>query len=613
MRIVIKIGTSTLAHPAGHLNIRRVEEICKVISDIKNAGNTLLSLVNDILDFSKIEAGKMEILPVQYELGSTINDLVNMIAARAEEKGLAVIVHVEETIPHLLYGDEVRIKQCVTNILTNAVKYTETGSVTLNVTARTLSEQEIALRFQVIDTGIGIKEEDLEKLFSPFERIEEIRNRTIEGSGLGMSIVKKLLAMMDTKLVVKSVYGEGSDFSFEVVQKVCDAAPIGDFEENYRRAVESAEQYQESFHAPDAKVLIVDDTKMNLTVIEGLLRQTMIQIRTAQSGKETLELAAKEKFDVILLDHRMPEMDGIETLEALKTMDPNPNAETPVIALTANAVAGAREMYLEAGFSDYLTKPIDAGKLEYTLASFLPAEKLVLPKDPGFMLHSSHRIPEERVDANGYLNGSGENRRSPLAKEADRQVHEALLKCTGIDLKEAVKNCGNEGILYDAIREFLIALPTKSEQIAQYARERDFRNYTVLVHALKSSARLIGAKELSEQAAFLETCGNAQNAGEIEEKTPELLALYQSYGEWLSPVNPTASRAEINRPEISEEDFSEALTGIREFVEAYDFDSADKILKMLEGYKISSPLEEKYAKIKELMAAVDRAALLELL
>ena len=581
--------------------------------DIKTAGNTLLSLVNDILDFSRIEAGKMEILPVQYELSSTMNDLVNMIATRAAEKNLDLIVHVEDTIPHLLYGDEVRIKQCVTNILANAVKYTEQGSVTLNVTSRPLSEEEIALRFQVIDTGIGIREEDLEKLYSPFERIEEIRNRTIEGTGLGMSIVKKILAMMDTRLEVKSVYGEGSDFSFEVRQKVCDAEPIGDFEENYNRAVESAETYQEAFHAPEAKVLIVDDTKMNLTVMEGLLTQTLLQITTAQSGMEMLKLTEQEKYDVILLDHRMPEMDGIETLTALKAEASNPNRETPVIALTANAVAGAREMYLEAGFSDYLTKPVDAEKLEKTLAAFLPDDKLILPNDPRFAAHSSYKIPEQGMDANGYLKGNGVDTQHPLAKEADRQTHELLLKCEGIHLKEAVKNCGNEGILYDAIKEFLIALPAKSEQIDRYAQEKDFRNYTVLVHALKSSARLIGAKELSEQAAYLETCGNEQNADEIAEKTPELLALYRSYLEKLSPVNPAVTRTEMEKPQITEEEFAEAVMGLKEFVEAYDFDSADKILKMLEAYKIPSPLNEKYAKIKELMAAVDRTALLELL
>lgn len=582
----------------------------KYATDIKNAGSTLLSLVNDILDFSKIEAGKMEILPVQYELSSTMNDLVNMIATRAADKGLELKVHVDEKIPHMLYGDEIRIKQCVTNVLTNAVKYTEMGSVTLNVDYRELNEKQIALKFQVIDTGIGIKEEDISKLFSPFERIEEIRNRTIEGTGLGMSIVKKTLAMMNTKLVVKSVYGEGSDFSFEVIQDVVDKEPIGDFEESYRRSVENAKKYQEAFHAPDAKVLIVDDTKMNLTVIRGLLKQTLLQVTTAESGKETLELVAKEKFDVILLDHRMPEMDGIETLAAMKELPGNLNQETPVLALTANAVSGAREMYLEAGFLDYLTKPIDAEKLEKTLAIYIPTEKLILPNDPRFAENSTHRIPEGGTDENGYLKRGSAN---PLADEKERQIHERLTKCEGIDLAAATKNCGSEDILFDAIKEFLIALPSKSAKIEEYAAAQDYRNYTVLVHALKSSARLIGAQQLSEDAAYLEQCGNDENGSEIALKTPDLLALYRSYGEKLAAVDPKEQRAELSKPRISEEDFAEALMGMKEFVEAYDFDSADKIVKMLDGYKLSSQLQEKYDKIKELTAAVDRDALLELL
>lgn len=582
----------------------------KYANDIKNAGSTLLSLVNDILDFSKIEAGKMEILPVQYEVSSTMNDLVNMIATRVTDKNLELVVHVDETLPHMLYGDEIRIKQCVTNVLTNAVKYTEKGSVTLNVTFRKTADNQIALRFQVVDTGIGIKEEDLSKLFSPFERIEEIRNRTIEGTGLGMSIVKKTLAMMDTKLVVKSVYGEGSDFSFEVLQDVVDWEPIGDFEESYKRSVENAKKYQEAFHAPDAKVLITDDTKMNLTVIRGLLKQTLVNVTTAESGRETLELVAKEKFDVILLDHRMPEMDGIETLAAMKTLPGNRNTDTPVIALTANAVSGAREMYLEAGFLDYLTKPIDAERLEKTLAQYIPDEKLILPNDPRFAEHSSHRIPESGTDENGYLaRGSG----NPLADAKERQIHDSLGRCEGIDLAAATKNCGSEEILFDVIKEFLIALPTKSAQIEEYALAQDFRNYTVLVHALKSSARLIGAKQLSEDAAYLENCGNEQKADEIAERTPGLLSLYRSYQEKLAAVNPQADHEELAKPELPEEDFAEALMGMKEFIEAYDFDSADKIMKMLDGYKIGSPLREKYDKIKELMAAVDRDALLALL
>ncbi|MCR4764463.1 MAG: response regulator, partial [Lachnospiraceae bacterium] len=353
------------------------KEILRYAADIKNAGNTLLSLVNDILDFSKIEAGKMDILPVQYQLGSTINDLVNMLSQKAEEKGLELILDIDPGLPTGLYGDEIRIKQCVTNILTNAVKYTEKGSVTLKMGFEQLDADEISLFVSVKDTGIGIKEEEIDKLFSPFERIEEIRNRTIEGTGLGMSIVKKLLAMMDTKMNVKSVYGEGSEFSFAVKQKVTDATPIGDFAETYRKAVDSMERYRESFRAPDACVLIVDDTRMNLTVIRSLLKSTQLAVDTAESGRETLKMVCEKKYDCIFLDHRMPEMDGIETFEAMKTLKGNLNTGTPCIALTANAVAGAREEYLSRGFIDYLSKPVDPRKLEKMLIKYLPEEKVI--------------------------------------------------------------------------------------------------------------------------------------------------------------------------------------------------------------------------------------------
>uniref|UniRef100_UPI0025D2FFA8 ATP-binding protein n=1 Tax=Butyrivibrio sp. TaxID=28121 RepID=UPI0025D2FFA8 len=252
-------------------------EILEYAMNIKSAGNSLLSIINDILDFSKIEAGKMDILPVNYNLSSMINDLVNMISVRAEGKGLDINVNVDENIPDQLEGDEVRIKQCVTNILTNAVKYTEKGSVTMEVTYKEADDDNISLRFTVSDTGIGIKEEDLNKLFSPFERIEETRNRTIEGTGLGMSIVKKLLAMMDTKLEVKSVYGEGSEFSFEIIQKVVNREAIGDFKKRYKEYIKGLKKYHEKYHAPDAKVLVVDDTPMNLTVVKGLLKATRIQ------------------------------------------------------------------------------------------------------------------------------------------------------------------------------------------------------------------------------------------------------------------------------------------------------------------------------------------------
>ena len=352
----------------------REKETISYAQDIQTAGRTLLSLINDILDFSKIEEGRMEILPTQYALSSVIGDLVNMIRDRANKKGLHLEVAVDQYTPHILYGDEIRIKQIVLNLLTNAVKYTESGTVKLSVGFSKCADQEILLRFAVADTGIGMKEEDMEKLFSPFSRIEESRNRSIEGTGLGMSIVKQLLALMDSQLEVNSVYGEGSDFSFAIRQRVIRWEAIGDFGTRFETETTKHKAYHELFHAPDAQILVVDDNEVNLTVIRNLLKQTQVKVDTAFSGAEALQAAEETSYDVIFIDHMMPDMDGIETLHRLQTeIDHAPVC----IALTANAVSGARELYLQAGFADYLSKPVDGRMLEEMLRHYLPAEKVV--------------------------------------------------------------------------------------------------------------------------------------------------------------------------------------------------------------------------------------------
>ena len=260
--------------------------------------------------------------------------------------------------------------------MTNAVKYTEKGGVTLTVTFKNISDDEILLCVSVKDTGIGIKPEDIKKLFSAFERIEEKRNRTIEGTGLGMNITQRLLDMMNSSLQVKSVYGEGSEFSFELAQKVINPHPIGNFAENFRHSLAQHKKYKEKFTAPDARILVVDDTVMNLTVVKGLLKQTKVRIDTAESGYECLKLVTQKVYDIIFLDHRMPGIDGIETLKRMKTLEGNLNIDTPVISLTANAISGARQIYLDAGFQDYLTKPIDSAKLETMMIDYLPKDKV---------------------------------------------------------------------------------------------------------------------------------------------------------------------------------------------------------------------------------------------
>ncbi len=554
--------------------------------NVKSAGTSLLGIINDILDFSKIEAGKMDILPVEYHLSSTVNDLVNMISVKAQDKGLKLEVNVDEHIPNRLFGDEIRIKQCVTNVLTNAVKYTESGCVTMNITSRDAGDDSIYLRFQVVDTGIGIKQEDLNKLFSPFERIEEIRNRSIEGTGLGMSIVKKLLAMMDTKLEVKSVYGEGSDFSFEVLQKVVARDEIGDFKEKYKEYLKSLESYHEKFHAPDARILVVDDTPMNLTVVKGLLKSTRIMVDTADSGRETLKKVTMERYDAIFIDHRMPEMDGLQTLAAMKELEGNLNSDVPCIALTANAGSGARDEYLAAGFDDYLAKPVNGEELEDMLRTYLPEDK-ILPAD------DTEQEDTKEGDAGAGAKGSFVN------------------ELGGIDLSEALKNCGSIEVLEDVAREFAISIDSKADAIEKYCNDGDHRNYTVLVHALKSSARLIGAMELSGLAAELEKLGNDENDEQIREKTPQLLEMYRGYKQKLSAALP--KEADDDLPEIPEEELAGAFADMKELLEAYDFDTADSIMKMLSQYRIPEDYREKYDKIKELMAAVDRDALLQIL
>ena len=352
------------------------DETLMYAESIRTAGNTLLGIINDILDFSKIEAGKMEIINVDYNFVSLLNDLVNMVQRKAEEKGLAFELDVDRNIPMIMHGDEIRIKQVITNILSNAVKYTKEGSVVFSISGTRCEDEKdcIILHVSVRDTGIGIKKEDLDKLFVAFERIEEKKNRNIEGTGLGMAIAHSFLDMMGSKIQVESEYGKGSVFSFDLKQKVVKWEPLGEFDTAFKRFLRERKQYRVQFVAPNARILVVDDTEVNLKVFVSLLSKTKMQIETADSGDACIALFKRNLYDVIFLDHMMPDKDGIETIKEMKECRDTPNRNTPVICLTANAVSGMREMYINAGFDDYLTKPIDTGRLESMLLTYLPPE-----------------------------------------------------------------------------------------------------------------------------------------------------------------------------------------------------------------------------------------------
>ena len=551
------------------------KRILSYAEDVRAAGNTLLGIINDILDFSKIEAGKIEIIPVEYDLLGSLNDLVTMIQVRAESKNLSLVLEFDPHLPKRLYGDEIHIKQVITNILTNAVKYTEKGSVTFSVGFDRSEEApgEVLLHVSVKDTGIGIKQQDLKKLFSEFERIEEKRNRKIEGTGLGMAITGKLLRMMGTELQVHSVYGRGSEFYFSLRQKVVSWEPLGDYQRARQAHISEHKKYKEKFIAPDACVLVVDDTPLNLVVFKGLLKQTQIQIDTANDGDEGIALSREKKYDIIFLDHMMPGKDGIETLKQMKAMSDNPNRGTPVVSLTANAISGAREEYLAAGFQDYLTKPVDSTKLEGLLIQYLPKEKV-------------------RVRKNG----------TEAVTAKSTTLPSWLYEVEGIDTREGVGHCGSEAAYLDTVKVFAESALSGSEDIEGYFQSEDWPNYTTKVHALKSTACIIGAKRLSEMAKRMEDAGNAGEIEKIKLETPALLSVYRGFAEKLAPLCSPKQREEKTVP-INEATLREAYDILKGFVASFDYDNAMFVLETLEGYHLPEDEEKRYRSIR---AAIEK-------
>lgn len=349
------------------------DEVASDAKSIQGASKMLLTLINDILDMSKIESGKMEIIPVSYDVGAMLSDVVNMIWIRAQEKGLEFHIDVDQTIPSQLIGDEVRIKQVLINVLNNAVKYTSEGLVTLSIQCKKQEDGLAYVTYSVTDTGIGIRKESIPYLFSAFKRVDEAQNRYIEGTGLGLSIVKQLVELMDGEISVNSVYTKGSTFMITLPQRVESTGQIGELDLETRHIRNIREQYKQSFEAPKAHVLIVDDNESNLMVAERLLRATKVNIDTATGGSVCLKKTLQNKYDVIFMDHLMPEMDGIECLHAIRSQTGGLNLSTPVVVLTANAGGENRALYRREGFDGYLVKPVSGMQLEKELLRHIPA------------------------------------------------------------------------------------------------------------------------------------------------------------------------------------------------------------------------------------------------
>ncbi|MBP1592531.1 MAG: response regulator [Oscillospiraceae bacterium] len=486
--------------------------ILEYSENIRNAGNTLLALINDILDFSKIEAGKMSINEAKYDLTVLINDLANMIRIKAEEKGLHFVLDISPEIPKNLFGDAIRIRQIITNLLTNAVKYTEKGSIELSIRYREDAgdPENIVLVVSVRDSGIGIKPEDMRKLFSEFERIDEDHNTSVEGTGLGISITEKLLGLMGSTLRVDSIYGLGSRFWFELKQKTTDREAVGNLDASSGKLSENRSKYYELFRAPDACVLVADDTVINIMVFRSLLKRTEIKIDSAESGAECLKLSAAKKYDIIFLDHMMPDMDGIETLKRLRRDHDNPNAQTPVVCLTANAVSGAREKYIEAGFDEYLTKPIDPELLEILLADRLPEEKVIV------------------TDPSSVDESAGE-REASLIPGSIRKLEE-------IDTAAGVENCGDENSYLETLGIYAEMVDEYADSIDEFLKNGDTENAVIRIHALKSTSRIIGASALGSFAEELEKAGRNGDTEKLMSRAGELTERSRKLGQKLKGV-----------------------------------------------------------------------------
>lgn len=519
----------------------------------RRSAKMLLGLINDILDFSKIETGKMELTPVNYTTAEVISDVVKMNISRANDKGLTLKLDVDPNLPSELYGDDVRLRQIISNLLTNAIKYTKEGTVTISV-GGSVSDGVLAMSVCVSDTGIGIKQEDIEKLFDAFQRIDNSVTRRIEGTGLGLNITMKLLMLMDSKLEVKSEYGKGSDFFFTVNQKIVDSAPMGILEINAENADDFT--YSASFAAPDAKILMVDDNDMNRVVFRSLLKQTKVQVYEAASGYECLSLVEKERFDIIFLDHMMPGIDGIETFHRIKEGE-NLCKDVPVIMLTANAVSGVREAYLKEGFTNFLSKPISPSQLEKMTKSYLP-EELVKEASECEEAAVQNSLPE--------IEGFNFDIARLYAKSDDT-------------IKSSLEAFGDNLVKSAALLRYYMPIVRDSED--------NLELYRIQAHSLKGTAAIVGAMQVSELAKTDEFAAKAANYGRIEAITPILIEETEACLKRIEAAGVYARKP--LSPDISQ--LADKVKKILSLMEEFNVDEADVIMNELYEYSYPDDIQ----------------------
>lgn len=658
------------------------------IGQIKSSGQTLLTIINDILDFSKIESGKMDISDVEYEPLSMINDVSNIIMTRIGSKDLDLTVDVNPELPIGLYGDNIRIKQVLVNMANNAIKFTDSGNVNVKIDFLRTTEDTIELCVAVTDTGRGIKESDMTKLFQSFQQLDSKRNRNVEGTGLGLAISKQLVALMHGKIHVDSEYGKGSTFSFVIPQKVTDSSRAvekvedgivaagliqseytaqelaGDMEKlgvtyvrleseeelgwlkdhnagylfveqplmteavqyfmklnphvcgvvlaNYRSvrsyelpnlrvvkkplyilglsnifngkeengSVSLMEAEDFDFTAPKAEILVVDDNAINLTVVKGLLNPLQMKIDTALSGKDAVLMVTDKRYDIIFMDHMMPEMDGVEATRVIRRLLGN-NGQVPIIALTANAVEGTAQMFIDEGMNDFVTKPIEMRVILAKLRKWLPPEKIEKNRNKKM---------------NAVLQGAN--------KDEKASQMSTDISIAGLDVKKAMEFLGNEELFWSVLKEYYRVIDKKSTLISEYEQKEMWKEYTVEVHALKSASRQIGALELAQVAEQMEAAGNAGNAALIHKITPGMLEEYMFYKGILAPYFVKAEETQNGRA-AEKSEMSELFDQMKDAMENLDMDAMEEVIKGMSQYSYGDAQRSIFERLKNAVEDID--------
>ena len=571
------IGMTEMLLSASHLT----EHDMDCLNDISVSAHSLLTIINDILDMSKIESGKMELNPTHYDFKAMIGNIESMFTYVTKKKGIAFKLEVEGTLPETLFGDDVRLRQVLTNICGNAVKFTEKGSVTLKIT---VPEDAQTVTMQVIDTGMGIRKEDIPKLFNAFVQSKSEENRYVAGTGLGLVISKSFVEMMGGSIGLDSEFGTGTTFTIAIPLVAGDPSKVR----------HDADVHVQSICAPQAKILVVDDNEFNLKVAHGLLELFEIDADTASSGKEALNLVTEKDYDIVFMDHMMPEMDGIETTAAIRALG-GKFGEQNIVALTANAIHGAREMFLENGFNGFLSKPIEMADLTRTLVEWLPSEKVkekTLSKDAG---------ADAGADAGKTGAGAGASESGSPGTAADSSFWETIGTVDEIDVEIGLRRFNDLKEMYrESLKLFFEKLPLDSEKLHRQLSEKDYPMFAISVHAIKSTLASIGASELSDSAFRLEMASKNSEIDYCENHFPNfhdrLVLLHKQLTVVFPPEEPAGEKQKGDEDELRQR-----LIDANDAIDSYDNDAGIEILNSLLAFDFS---EETNAVLAQAVAAL---------